>query len=204
MGLPNGWDVNELHRGFGEVFVGLAQPAVDSLPTLDLDTGTPDEVENPDAFSIGYTNEGWNFGAAPTFEEDRVDEEEEAVQDFITTNEVTLSAEMRQVKNLEKLAALMPGGTHHPASGGIEKLTGGGKKTFGYSVVVLIVPDQVDEGVYWMICLYRAINRGGLSFGFGRTRSSAASIEFAGRSLSGRSAGDRTFAIARVEAPEEP
>lgn len=201
MGLPNGWDVNELHRGFGEVFVGLALPAVDSIPEIDFDTGTPDEIANPDAFSIGYTNGGWDFTATPTFEEDRVDEEEDPVADFITTNEVTLAAEMRQVKNLERLAFLMPGGTHVPESGGIEKLTGGGKQTFSYFTAMLIVPDQVDAGVYWSITLYRCLNRGGIAFGFGRTRSSAATLSLSGRAVSGRTAGDRTFAIARHEAP---
>src|ERR1044071_9824396 len=125
MGLDNGWNIAELHRGFGQLFVKLAIPAVDAVMAIDFATGTPDAAANPDGFSVGYTNEGWEFATSPTFDEIRVDEEEDAVSDFITQNEATITGAMRQVRNLSKLSTMLPGSVYTPPTGSptqIEKI----------------------------------------------------------------------------------
>lgn len=201
-GLAHGWAIGELHRGFGELFLGLALPAVDAVPAIDFATGTPDATANPDGFSVGYTNEGWTFATSPTFDEIRVDEEEDAVSDFITANEATISGAMRQVRNLERLSALLPGSSYNAPAGSptqIEKVTGGGLQTFSYYVAMLIWPDDDDPAVFWAVVLYRCLNRGGLEFSISRTNDSAATVTLTGRAVSGRTAGDRTYAIVRYE-----
>jgi len=200
MGLAHGWDVDELMRAPGEVFAGLALPAVDSIPEVDLATGTFDEVDNPDGYSLGYTQEGWTFKTEPTFEEDRVDEEEEAVESFITQNNTTLSAALRQVQNLSRLAKLLPGATYHALTAGIEKVTGGGKKTFDYMTAGFIAEDPHEAGTFWVIVLYRCLNTAGVELGFGRTKNTLMNVTLAAKAVSGRTAGDRVYAIARVKA----
>lgn len=201
-GLAHGWSIGELHRGFGELFGGLATPAVDAVPVIDFATGTPDATANPDGFSFGYTNEGWTFATSPTFDEIRVDEEEDAVSDFITANEATISGAMRQVRNLDRLAQLLPGSVYNAPAGTptqIEKVTGGGLQTFSYHVAMLIWPDDDDPAVFWAVVLYRCLNRGGLEFSISRAGDSAATVTLTGRAVSGRTAGDRTYAIVRYE-----
>lgn len=201
-GLAHGWNINELHRGFGELFIELALPANGAVMAIDFATGTPDATANPSGFSVGYTNEGWEFATSPTFDEIRVDEEEDAVSDFITANEATISGAMRQVRNLDKLSTLLPGSVYTAPTGTpteIEKLTGGGLQTFSYYTAALIWPDDDDVDVFWWVMLYRCLNRGGLSIGIGRTKDSAATITLTGRAVSGRTAGDRTFAIVKAE-----
>lgn len=201
-GLAHGWDINELHRGFGELFINLALPANGAVMAIDFATGTPDATANPNGMSVGYTNEGWEFATSPTFDEIRVDEEEDAVSDFITASEATISGAMRQVRNLERLSTLLPGSVYTAPAGTptqIEKLTGGGLQTFSYYTSALIWPDDDDADVFWWVMLYRCLNRGGLSIGIGRTKDSAATVTLTGRAVSGRTAGDRTYAIVRAE-----
>jgi len=201
-GIANGWDVGELHRGFGQLFVKLAVPAVDAVAAVDFTTGTFDATANPDGFSVGYTNDGWEFTTTPTFDEVKVDEEAEGVSDFITTNEVSIAGAMRQVRNLSKLSTMLPGSVYTAPTGSptqIEKITGGGLKTFDYFCAGLIWPDDDDPAVLWWVMLYRCLNRGGLKIALGRTKDSAADVTLTGRAVSGRTAGDRVFAIVRAE-----
>lgn len=201
-GLANGWDTTELHRGFGQLWVGLALPATDAVMVLDTATGNPDSTANPNGFSVGYTNEGWEFSTSPTFDEIRVDEEEDPVSDFITANETTISGAMRQVKNLERLSFMVPGSVYTAPAGTptqIEKVTGGGAATFDYFTAALIWPDSDDAAVHWWVMLYRCLNRGGITMGLGRTKDSAVTVTLTGRALSTRTAGDRVFAIVRRE-----
>lgn len=201
-GLANGWDADKLHRGFAQLFIMMALPAVDAVPAIDFATGTPDATANPDAFSVGYTNEGWTFGTEITSDEIKVDEEETAVRDFITATTATITGAMRQVKDLPKLSALMPGSVYSAPSGTptqIEKVTAGGATTFSYFCAMLIFPDQDDPAVFWGIVLYRCLNTGGLSIELGRTKDSAANVTLSGRAVSARTAGDRVFAIVRYE-----
>lgn len=201
-GLADGWNTNELHRGFGQLFVMMALPAVDAVPAVDFATKTPDATGNPDAFSIGYTNEGWEFSTSPTFDQIRVDEEEAAVSDFITETAATITGAMRQVRNLEKLSALLPGSVYTSPTGSptqIEKVTGGGAATFSYFCAMLIWPDDDDAAVLWAVVLYRCLNTGGLTMALGRTKDSAANVSLSGRAVSARDAGDRVYAIVRYE-----
>lgn len=201
-GLADGWSTTELHRGFGQLWINLATLATDAVLTIDFATGNPDATANPSGLSVGYTNEGWTFATAPTFDEIRVDEEEDPVSDFITANETTISGEMRQVLNLSRLQKLLPGSVYTAPTGTptqVTKLTGGGLATFSYYTAALIWPDPNDADVFWAVTLYRCLNRGGLSFGIGRTKDSAASVTLTGRAVSGRTAGDRVYAIVRYE-----
>jgi hypothetical protein len=180
----------------------MALPAVDAVPAVDFATKTPDATANPDAFSVGYTNEGWSFATEITSDEVRVDEEETAVRDFITATAATITGAMRQIRDLPKLATLMPGAVYSAPTGSptqIEKVTAGGASAFSYFCAMLIFPDDDDEAVIWGIVLYRCLNSGGLSIELGRTKDSAANVTLAGRAVSGRTAGDRVFAIARYE-----
>lgn len=201
-GLADGWDTGELLRAVSQLWVGLALPATDAVMVLDTATGNPDATANPNGFSVGYTNEGWEFATSPTFDEIRVDEEEDAVSDFITANETTISGAMRQVRNLERLSFMIPGSVYTAPAGTptqIEKLTGGGASTFDYFTAALVWPDPDDDAVHWWVMLYRCLNRGGITMGLGRTKDSAATVTLTGRALSTRTAGDRTFAIVRRE-----
>lgn len=201
-GIADGWDITKLHRGFGQLFVKLAIPAVDAVAAVDFATGTFDATANPDAFGVGYTSEGWTFATNPTFDEIRVDEEEDAVSDFITQNEATITGAIRQVRNLEMINTMLPGSVYTAPTGTptqIEKVTGGGLKTFDYFCAGLIFPDDDDPDVLWWVMLYRCLNRGGLSIELGRTKDSAANVTLTGRAVSGRTAGDRTYAIVRAE-----
>lgn len=201
-GVADGWAVDELHRGFGKLVINLAIPATDAVMVIDFATKMPDATANPSGLHIGYTNEGWDFATSPTFDEIRVDEEEDAVSDFITVNEATISGAMRQVRNLTKLQALLPGSVYTAPTGTptqIEKVTGGGLQTFSYFCAALIWPDDDDDAVVWWIMLYRCLNRGGLTIGIGRTKDAAATVTLTGRAVSGRTAGDRTYAIVRAE-----
>jgi hypothetical protein len=49
------------------------------------------------------------------------------------------------------------------------------------------------------VMLYRCLNRGGLTISIGRTKDAAATVTLTGRAVSGRTAGDRTYAIVRAE-----
>lgn len=201
-GIADSWNVDELHRGFGQLFVNLAVPAVDAVAAVDFATKTFDATANPDGFGVGYTNEGWEFGTSPTFDQIKVDEEAEAVRDYLTANEATITGSMRQVRNLSKLSTMLPGSVYTAPTGTptkIEKVTGGGLSTFGYFCAGLIWPDDDDEAVLWWVMLYRCLNSGGLKMGLGRTKDSAADVTLSGRAVSGRTAGDRTFAIVRAE-----
>jgi hypothetical protein len=201
-GVADGWAIGELHRGFGQLFIKLASPAVDAVMAIDFATGNPDSTANPSGISVGYTNEGWEFATSPTFDEIRVDEEEDAISDFITANEATISGAMRQVRNLSKLQTLLPGSVRTAPTGTptqIEKVTGGGLQTFDYFCAALVWPDDDDADVVWWVMLYRCLNRGGLTIGIGRTKDSAATVTLTGRAVSGRTAGDRTYAIVRAE-----
>ena len=95
-----------------------------------------------------------------------------------------------------------------PSSGGtptqITKLTGGGLETFSYYTAALIWPDPDDADVFWAVILYRCLNRGGLTFGLGRTRDSAASVTLTGRAVSGRTAGDRLTAAISADGVPRP
>jgi hypothetical protein len=201
-GLPNGWDIGELHRGFGQLFVMLAVPAVDAVAAIDFATGTFDATANPDGLSVGYTVEGWEFATNPTFEERRVDEEEVAVQDSITETTATITGQMAQVRNLERLSVMLPGSVYTAPAGTptqIEKVTGGGLSTVSYFCAGLIWPDDDDPAVFWWVMLYRCLNSGGLSIGIGRTKDSVANVTLSGRAVSGRTAGDRVYAVVRAE-----
>lgn len=197
MGVAHGWNSEELNRAAGELFIGLSAVALDSVPTIDFDTGTPDEDENPDAVSVGYTAEGWTASAKPAIEGDRVDEEEDPVEDYISTNEVTVAGNMRQVKNLARLAKLTPGSVYHAVSGGIEKITGGGKRSFNYMTAMLIWEDHQEAGVFWGFGLYKCVNTAGIELAVGRTKGSAVPISLSGRAVSTRTAGDRTYFFAK-------
>src|SRR4051812_26452280 len=116
-GLADGWEIGELHRGFGQLFVKLAIPAVDAVAAVDFALGTFDADANPDAFSVGYTVDGWTFETSPTFDQRRVDEEETAVSDFITETNATISGQMAQVRNLEKLSTMLPGSVYTAPTG---------------------------------------------------------------------------------------
>jgi len=201
-GLADGWATTELHRGFGQLWINLATLATDAVLTIDFATGNPDSTANPNGISVGYTEDGWEFATSPTFDEVRVDEEEDPVSDFITANETTISGQMRQIRNLSRLQKLLPGSVFTAAAGTptqVTKLTGGGLATFSYYTAALIFPDDDDTDVIWAITLYRCLNRGGLTFGIGRTKNSAASVTLTGRAVSGRTAGDRVYAIVRYE-----
>lgn len=201
-GLANGWNVNELHRGFGQLFIKLALPANGAVMAIDFATGTPDAVANPSGISVGYTAEGWDFATNPTFEQRRVDEEEAAVADFITETEATITGQMAQVRNLSKISALLPGSVYTAPAGTptqIEKVTGGGLATFSYFTAALIWPDDDDADVFWWVMLYKCLNSGGLSIGIGRTKDSVANVTLSGRAVSGRTAGDRVYALVRAE-----
>jgi hypothetical protein len=201
-GVADGWAIGELHRGFAKMVIKLAIPAVDGVMAIDFATKMPDATANPSAIHIGYTNEGWDFATTPTFDAIRVDEEEDAVSDFITENEATFSGAMRQVRNLSKLSSMLPGSVYTAPAGTptqIEKVTGGGLQTFDYFCAAAIFPDDDDDAVVWWIMLYRCLNRGGLTIGLGRTKDAAATVTLTGRAVSGRTAGDRTYAIVRAE-----
>jgi len=201
-GLPHGWNVNELHRGFGELFVGLALPADGAVMAIDFATGTPDATANPNGFSVGYTAEGWDFTIEYTSEQRKVDEEETAVADFITETTATIAGQMAQVRNLEKLSFMLPGSVYTAPAGTptqVEKITGGGGTTFDYFTAALIWPDDDDDAVFWWIMLYRCLNTGGLTIGIGRTKDALAPVTLSGRAVSSRTAGDRVYAKVRAE-----
>jgi hypothetical protein len=201
-GIADGWNIGELHRGFGKLVVNLAVPAVDAVMAIDFATKMPDATANPSGLHIGYTDAGWEFATNPTFDEIKVDEEAEGVSDFITTNEATITGAMRQVRNLSKLSTMLPGSVYTAPTGTptqIEKVTGGGLATVGYFCAALIWPDDDDDAVVWWVMLYRCLNRGGLKIALGRTKDSAADVTLTGRAVSGRTAGDRVFAIVRAE-----
>lgn len=201
-GLAHGWAVDELNRAPGEVFVGLATLAVDAVPTIDLTTGTPDATANPSGVSLGYTNEGWTASAKPTFDAIRVDEEEDAVSTFITSNDVSISGAIRQVKNFDRLALITPGATHVAEASNVEKLTGGGLKTFSYTVAMLVWEDPNEPGTFWAFVLYRCVNTAGLELGVGRTKDSAVNVTLTGYADSTRDAGDRTYALVKYTTPD--
>lgn len=201
-GIANGWDTAELLRAVAQMFVGLALPANGAVMVIDPATGTPDATANPNGFSLGYTNEGWEFATSPTFDEIRVDEEEDPTSDFITANETTISGAIRQVRNLERLSFMIPGSDYTAPAGTptqIEKVTGGGTTTFDYFTAALIWSDPDDDAVHWWVMLYRCLNRGGITMGLGRTKDSAVTVTLTGRALSSRDAGDRVYAIVRRE-----
>jgi hypothetical protein len=201
-GLADGWNVNELHRGFGQLWVNLALPADGAVMAIDFPSGNPDATANPSGFSVGYTVEGWEFGVENTTEQRKVDEEETAVSDFITETTATITGQMAQVRNLERLSFMLPGSVYNAPAGSpteIEKVTGGGGSTFSYFTAALIWPDDDDADVVWWVMLYRCLNSGGLSMGIGRTKDSVANVTLSGRAVSGRSAGDRVYAIVRAE-----
>jgi hypothetical protein len=201
-GIADGWNIDELHRGFGQLFVMLATPANGAVMAIDFATRRPDATANPDGFSVGYTVDGWTFDTKPTFDQRRVDEEETAVSDFITETEATIAGQMAQVRNLEKLSIMLPGSQYAAPTGTptqIEKVTGGGLSTFDYMTAALVWPDDDDSAVVWWVMLYRCLNSGGLSFGVARTKDAVASVTLSGRAVSGRTAGDRVYAIVRAE-----
>lgn len=201
-GLANSWDVGKLHRGFGQLFVMLATPANGAVMAVDFATKTPDGTANPDAFGVGYTVDGWTFETSPTFDQRKVDEEETAVSDFITETTATITGQMAQVRDLEKLSLMLPGSVYTAPTGTptqIEKVTGGGSSTFGYFTAALIWPDDDDADVLWWVMLYRCLNSGGLSIAIARTKDSVANVALSGRAVSGRTAGDRVYAIVRAE-----
>ncbi len=200
MGLAHGWNVQELNRAPGEVFVGLSALPPDSIVTIDLDTATPDETENPDAVSLGYTTSGWTGSVKPTFDSRSVDEEETPVATTQSGSEVTLAGAIRQVKNLARLALITPGSVYTPPTGGVEKLTGGGLKTFSYTSVVLVWQDENDANVVYCFGLYRAVNTGDIGFRASRTADSEVNVNFTGYADSSRNAGDRIWYYAKIEA----
>lgn len=201
-GLANGWNINELHRGFGQLFVGLALPADGAVMAIDFPSGNPDATANPNGFSVGYTSEGWEFTIEYTSEERRVNEEETPVADFITETTARITGTMAQVRNLDLLSFMLPGSVYSAPAGTptqIEKLTGGGGSTFSYFTAALIWPDDDDADVKWWIMLYRCLNTGGLTLGISRTADSLAPVTLSGRAVSGRTAGDRVYALVRAE-----
>jgi hypothetical protein len=111
-GLANGWNINELHRGFGQLFVGLALPADGAVMAIDFPSGNPDATANPSGFSVGYTSEGWEFTIEYTSEERRVNEEETPVADFITETTARITGTMAQVRNLDLLSFMLPGSVY--------------------------------------------------------------------------------------------
>jgi hypothetical protein len=201
-GLSDGWNINELHRGFGQLWVGLALPADGAVMAVDFPSGNPDATANPGAFSVGYTVDGWEFDVQYTSDQRKVDEEETAVADFITETTATITGQMAQVRNLEKLSFMLPGSVYTAPAGTptqIEKITGGGGSTFSYFTAALIWPDDDDADVLWWIMLYRCLNTGGLKIGVGRTKDSVAPVTLSGRAVSGRTKGDRVYAKVRAE-----
>lgn len=201
-GVAVGWDINELHRGFARLVVKLAVPAVDAVMAIDFATGMPLLSANPDAFHVGYTEDGWEFDTNSTTDARKVDEEETAVSDFITETTATITGQMAQVRNLQKLSVMLPGSVYTAPTGSptqIEKVTGGGLSTLSYFCAALIFPDDDDPAVIWWIMLYRVLNSGGLKIALGRTKNSLAAVTLSGRAVSGRTAGDRVYAIVRAE-----
>jgi hypothetical protein len=201
-GVADAWDIGELHRGFGKLVINLAVPAVDGVMAIDFASGMPDLTANPDGLHVGYTVEGWYFNIEFTSDQRRVDEEETAVADFITETTATITGQMAQVRNLEKLSMMLPGSVYTAPAGTptqIEKVTGGGLSTFSYFCAALIWPDDDDPAVLWWVMLYRCLNSGGLSIGIGRTKDSVANVTVSGRAVSGRTAGDRVYALVRAE-----
>jgi hypothetical protein len=201
-GVADGWNIGELHRGFAKLVVKLAIPALDAVMAFDFATGMPDATANPDAFHVGYTADGWEFDIEYTSDQRKVDEEETAVSDFITETTATITGQMAQVRNLSKLSTMLPGSVYTAPTGSptqIEKVTGGGLATFSYFCAALIWPDDDDTAVFWWTMLYRCLNTGGLKIGLGRTKDSLAPVTLSGRAVSGRTAGDRVYAIVRAE-----
>jgi hypothetical protein len=115
---------------------------------------------HPNAFNLGYTQDGATLTRAKTFEDLPVDQEQEPIGDALISTDVHLKTTMLQVRDYDNLAAL-ESGMNAVTGTGWKGIADGGL-SFTLFPIAVISPLPNNPALFQVIIIYAAKNAGSL------------------------------------------
>ncbi len=186
------WNTVNIPRGKRvELFAKVAVPGAGARISLFTD-GTPDGTANPNALSLGRTEDGAELRYATTLQQRRSDEFDAPFDSSIEMVEGIIACTLMNTLDMDIMTILMPG-TTKAAGTGYEELSFGGLNTVTKISVVAIFEMPEDSTKRGVFQLYSALQDSALAWRIRRGGNAIGSspVAFRGYSVGSRAAGDQ-------------
>lgn len=172
------------------IWYGLSIPALNAIATLDPATGTPDALANPNAKHLGLTDKGAVLTAKGSWVDFNADEQSSPVKTVFDAMDMRIGVDALQVEDMDIMQLLTSGfGTLTSPAGGGKRL-GFGIGTQAYSSIAAIWKMEADPTKHCIFHIFKAANKGGLSFSKSRKDKSVQPADFMGYDVPGRGEAD--------------
>lgn len=185
-----------------EIWVGKYTPGFNEPIRLAKD-GTPDSIQNPGMINLGTLEGSANF------------QEEMQYQDFdndlgtylttISKESAQLTATFLEVRDLYKMANLMPHATLHAKTNGTREISVGGKTCgVGELRVIMVVGQASCDDQYDVLYIPRVQNKGNLGLEVGRKAGGKYALTFTALPDYTRPTGKQLYSIYQIDSCSSP
>lgn len=198
-GSPKLYSAAQIQRGAVDLWVNVAEPASGTHTITLFTDGTPDATANPNAKHLGLL-EGAAIGDyAPKYDLEKVDQDTAPVVAFLTDEEATIQAVMKQQSFQNVLQYCLPPGFF--SSGTLDEgvTLGQGGNIIASPVTLACIAPSADPAFKWSVALlYKAIPIAAFKTSLGKEKTAVYEVKFQGLSDLTRPAGDRLGSLYRT------
>lgn len=191
----------QIQRGAADLWVNVAAPVSPAhVITINTADGTPDATANPNAKHLGALEGAVIGDYAPKYDLEKIDQDTGPVVAFLTDEEATIQAVMKQQSFQNVLQYCLPPGFFSETSPVAEGVTlGQGGNIIATPVTLAVISASADPAYKWSVALlYKAIPIAAFKTSIGKEKTATYEVKFQGLSDLTRAAGDRLGSLYRT------
>lgn len=167
--------------------------------------GSPDAIQNPGMINLGTLEGSATFTEAMEYQD--FDNDLGTYLTTISKESATLTCRFLEVRDLHKLASLMPHTTLHSKSGGSTEISVGGKVCSVGELRIIMVLGRTGancDGEFDVLYLPRVQNKGNLILEIGRKAAAGYDVSFTALPDYTRPSGKQLYSIYQIDSCSAP
>ena len=188
----------QIQRGVADLWINVAEPVSPAHKITLFSDGTPDATANPNAKHLGVLEGAAVPQYGPKYDFEKIDQDTSPVVAFLTEEEATIEAQMKQTTFNNVLQYLLPPGFFSDASAEGISLGQGGNIIATPSTIACIAK-SADPAYAWVVALlYKAVPVAAMKIEMGKEKTAVYQVKFQGLSDLTRPSGDRLGSFYRT------
>lgn len=191
----------QVQRGAVDLWINVAEPASGTHVITIAPDGTPDATANPNAKHLGLLEGAAVCDYAPKYDLEKVDQDTAPVVAFLTDEEATIQASMKQTSFENVLQYCLPPGFFSGTAPAVDEgvTLGQGANIIAAPVTLAVIAPSADPAFKWSVALlYRAIPVAAFKTSLGKEKTAVYEVKFQGLSDLTRPSGDRLGSLYRT------